>query len=503
MAEEDRVDISEEVNPPAPTLSQPPPTHAPPPPTPAGILPAYSGAPPAHLPPLTSSGALHAHTSQTPSSFEDQARIAALEGTVNQMATNMAELLALLRGPNRASSSSTPPPGQGPTADSTPWAPPIQAPENIEAPAPPTLHTSTVYPFTTQLLPPPAPTAVPFPPVTFLSSEHILSAPPPVSILALAMAHTVPPPMDGRPHQQRGGVIKESPRGAVVFRREESEGSFGKRRQYGTSGASTIFSESHDHTDHRSYLLSSASTTPTQSIYYSAPPIPPPTGSQPYNHLAPASAQPSQPRPPVSRAPPPAQQDPTPQGQQVGGAPNRLRKQYTPLPALLSHIYRQLLADNQIQPVSPGPNFDPSVQNQSKHCEYHQGAPGHTLDNCWRLRDEIQRRIDSNRLTFNVVRPPNVQANPLLDHRPSSGPSINMISICVSERDEEAQENPPRPFVINYTPKNSQSGSRDMWSHRSRSSSTSPLGSCTQKARSPGPTKEVWGASSSNSVSWG
>ncbi|PKI63333.1 hypothetical protein CRG98_016274 [Punica granatum] len=43
------------------------------------------------------------------------------------------------------------------------------------------------------------------------------------------------------------------------------------------------------------------------------------------------------------------------------------------------------------------------------------------------------------------------RANPLPDHRPSSGPSINMISICVSERDEEAQENPP-PFVINYAP---------------------------------------------------
>ncbi|PKI59688.1 hypothetical protein CRG98_019919, partial [Punica granatum] len=42
-------------------------------------------------------------------------------------------------------------------------------------------------------------------------------------------------------------------------------------------------------------------------------------------------------------------------------------------------------------------------------------------------------------------------ANPLPNHRPSSGPSVNMISICVSERDEEAQENPP-PFVINYTP---------------------------------------------------
>ncbi|PKI70464.1 hypothetical protein CRG98_009134 [Punica granatum] len=57
MAEDDRVDISEEVNPPVPTHSQPPSAHAPPPPTLAGILPAYSGAPPTHLPPLTSSGA--------------------------------------------------------------------------------------------------------------------------------------------------------------------------------------------------------------------------------------------------------------------------------------------------------------------------------------------------------------------------------------------------------------------------------------------------------------
>ncbi|OWM77022.1 hypothetical protein CDL15_Pgr010110 [Punica granatum] len=125
MAEKDRVDISEEVNPPAPAHSQPPPT-------PAGMLPAYSGAPPTHLQPPTSLGAPLARTSQTSSASDDQARIAALEGTVNQMATSMAELLALLMGPNRASSSSTPPPGQGPTADPTPWVPPTQAPENME-----------------------------------------------------------------------------------------------------------------------------------------------------------------------------------------------------------------------------------------------------------------------------------------------------------------------------------------------------------------------------------
>ncbi|PKI56144.1 hypothetical protein CRG98_023462 [Punica granatum] len=108
----------------------------------------------------------------------------------------MAELLALLRGPNRASSSSTPPPGQGPTADPTPWVLPTQPPENIEALAPPTLHTSTVHPFTSQFPPPPsAPTAVPLPPATFPSLEHVLSAPPPISIPAPAMAYTVPPPM--------------------------------------------------------------------------------------------------------------------------------------------------------------------------------------------------------------------------------------------------------------------------------------------------------------------
>ncbi|PKI36469.1 hypothetical protein CRG98_043140 [Punica granatum] len=195
MVEGDHVDVFEEIHPSVLTLSQPPQTHAPPPPTPAVVLPAYSGALPTHLPPPTSSGAPLPPASPTSAATNDQARIAALEGTVNQMATNMAELLALLRGPNRASSSSTPPPGPGPTVDPTPWAPPIQAPENVEAPAPPTLYTSTVHPFTGQIPPPPpAPSVVPLPPATFLSSKYVLSVPPPVSIPAPAMAYTVPPP---------------------------------------------------------------------------------------------------------------------------------------------------------------------------------------------------------------------------------------------------------------------------------------------------------------------
>ncbi|PKI59623.1 hypothetical protein CRG98_019983, partial [Punica granatum] len=199
-AQEDRVDISEEVNPPVPAHSQPPPTHAPTPPTPAGVLPEYSGAPPTHLLPSTSSGAPLPRVSLTSSASDDQARITAIEGKVNQLAAsmtaNMAELFfSLLRGPNRASSSSTPPPRQGPTVDPTPWIPPTQAPENTYAPAPPTLHTSTVHPFASPFPPPPAPTVVPLPPAAFLSSEQALSVPPPICMPTPAPIYTVPPLM--------------------------------------------------------------------------------------------------------------------------------------------------------------------------------------------------------------------------------------------------------------------------------------------------------------------
>ncbi|PKI68274.1 hypothetical protein CRG98_011354 [Punica granatum] len=211
-------ELDREVNPPAPALSQPLPTHAPPPPTPAGMLPAYSGAPPTHLQPPASLGAPLARASQTSSAFDDQARIAALEGTVNQMATNMAELLALLRGPNRASSSSTPPSGQGPTADPTPWVPQTQAPENVEVPVPPTLHTSVAPPFISSYPPPPAPTAVPLPPATFLSSEQrqlqsiYYSAPPvPSPTTSQSNDHFAPAPAE--PSQSRPLVSRTPPSG--------------------------------------------------------------------------------------------------------------------------------------------------------------------------------------------------------------------------------------------------------------------------------------------------
>ncbi|PKI70809.1 hypothetical protein CRG98_008804 [Punica granatum] len=107
----------------------------------------------------------------------------------------MAELFALLRGPNRASSSSTPPSGQGPTADPTSWILPTQVPENTDAPAPPTTHMAAAHPFTIPFPPPPAPAAVPLPPAAFLTLDQVLSSPPLVSMSTPAAVYTVPPPM--------------------------------------------------------------------------------------------------------------------------------------------------------------------------------------------------------------------------------------------------------------------------------------------------------------------
>ncbi|XP_031392070.1 uncharacterized protein LOC116204132 [Punica granatum] len=191
---------------------------------------------------------------------------------------------------------------------------------------------------------------------------------------------------------------------------------------------------------------------PAQPVYYSAPPTAFPSAPQQVvHHYAPAPPQTPQYRPSASRTPRPTQQAPAPQGQQGGAMQARQRIQFTPLPTPLSHIYRQLLAGDMIRPTVPSPSFVPANQDQSLHCEYHSGAPGHTTDNCWKLREEVQKLIDAKKISFNAIRPLDVQANPLPDHGSSSGPTINMINICTVREDESQQEG-PTPFIIEYVP---------------------------------------------------
>ncbi|XP_070009967.1 uncharacterized protein [Nicotiana sylvestris] len=50
-------------------------------------------------------------------------------------------------------------------------------------------------------------------------------------------------------------------------------------------------------------------------------------------------------------------------------------------------------------------------------CEYHSGAPGHSIDDCWTLKGAIERLISEKLIVVtNVEDPPNVTNNPLPEH---------------------------------------------------------------------------------------
>ncbi|OWM68183.1 hypothetical protein CDL15_Pgr016383 [Punica granatum] len=233
MAEENQLAVFEEDTPITPIHSQAPTMHAPPPPvSPAGVPPAHRGASPTHLPPPVSSGPHPAYSGGQPSSAaDDRARIAVLESMVNQlvatmatnmaelstvnqlaatMATNMAELMALLKGPNRASSSFTPPPGYGPAVDPSPWAQPTLIPDNGDTSAPMIVNAPAAHPVNNLPAPPASatmlepPTLVPLPISTSVPISVSASVPAPTSAVpspiiflpttAQAPAHTAEPP---------------------------------------------------------------------------------------------------------------------------------------------------------------------------------------------------------------------------------------------------------------------------------------------------------------------
>ncbi|PKI77673.1 hypothetical protein CRG98_001903 [Punica granatum] len=93
-----------------------------------------------------------------------------------------------------------------------------------------------------------------------------------------------------------------------------------------------------------------------------------------------------------------------------------------------------------IAPVALAPNFNPTTQNQNLRCEYRQGALGHTTDNCWKLREKIQDMIEKNQISFNAVKPPNVQANSLPDRDSTSDPTVNIIGAHPLREDKTEEE---------------------------------------------------------------
>ncbi|PKI58005.1 hypothetical protein CRG98_021585 [Punica granatum] len=184
--------------------------HAPPPHvSPAGLSPAHRGASPTHLPPPASSGPHPAYSGGQPSSAaDDRARIAVLESTVNQLATtmvtNMAELMALLKGPNRASSSFTPSPGYGPAVNPSPWAQPTLIHDNGDTSASTIVNAPAAHPVNNLPAPPSFSHPANLPAVTLIPSATMLEppilVPPPISTLVpVSVSASVPAPTSAIP----------------------------------------------------------------------------------------------------------------------------------------------------------------------------------------------------------------------------------------------------------------------------------------------------------------
>ncbi|XP_050874922.1 uncharacterized protein LOC127078517 [Lathyrus oleraceus] len=90
-----------------------------------------------------------------------------------------------------------------------------------------------------------------------------------------------------------------------------------------------------------------------------------------------------------------------------------------------AELFPALLAKNHVQTRSPPP-MPKDLPYWYKACAYHQGAPGHSIENCFGLKSYVQRLIKSGILSFKDINP-NVQVNHLLQH---GSASINMVYGC-------------------------------------------------------------------------
>ncbi|XP_050875021.1 uncharacterized protein LOC127078622 [Lathyrus oleraceus] len=90
-----------------------------------------------------------------------------------------------------------------------------------------------------------------------------------------------------------------------------------------------------------------------------------------------------------------------------------------------SHILPYLLRGSlvQLRELGPPPAVLPPGYDANARCEFHSGAPGHSIENCKALKYKVQDLIDSKAITFAPKRP-NVNNNPMPPH---NNASVNMM----------------------------------------------------------------------------
>ncbi|PKI42266.1 hypothetical protein CRG98_037338 [Punica granatum] len=237
---------------------------------------------------------------------------------------------------------------------------------------------------------------IPLPPAAFLTSDQVLSAPPPVSMLAPAAAYTVPPPM-----------VFPAPSALAPTHPQAAD------------------------------LPSYPPLQPHTNFPYQAPPPIDTLSSNQARRLT----RPSSPhRHPLSSRLTPSKSEGSRGWKKRYGSYRQVRLDPTCATATVVYSW-----------ACGYPRRSRSRSSEPTKAQRIRGVPGHILNNCWKLRERIQEMIDAKELVFNAVRSSNVQANPLPDHGPARGSSVNMISICALG-EGESEQGCPSPFVIEYVP---------------------------------------------------
>ncbi|KAH1247472.1 hypothetical protein GmHk_06G017373 [Glycine max] len=174
-----------------------------------------------------------------------------------------------------------------------------------------------------------------------------------------------------------------------------------------------------------------ASTIPNPSYHQQRPHYPYPYPPQQYPpQQYPPQQYPPQQYPPQQYHQPqyPQKQQNRPQTpQQPYHSQNRQKTTFDPIPMKYADLLPALLAKNLVQVRTPPrtPDVLPPWFRHDLTCAFHQGAPGHDVENCYVLKNEVQKLVRANLLSFKDQNP-NVQANPLPNHRPA----VNMIQDC-------------------------------------------------------------------------
>ena len=117
------------------------------------------------------------------------------------------------------------------------------------------------------------------------------------------------------------------------------------------------------------------------------------------------------------------------QFQQGNQGNNQRRENYEPIPMSYAELLPALIQKNLVQtrppPAVPSPL--PWYYKADQTCAFHQGAPGHNVENCYPLKTEVQKLVKSGVLSFKDAGP-NVKDNPLPKHGGVN--VVNMVAGC-------------------------------------------------------------------------